>query len=248
MVAEATLPRRSIPNLAVQLAGLALLLALAELLPRVTTFHDLSTGVANAGRIVDAERALGIYTEPAVAAFGAEHAAVAAVGNVLYVALHVPVMAGALLWVYFRHPGHFPWLRAVFVGTMALTVLGYTLLPTAPPRFLPEFADAASAIYGEPAKPAEDGAVNTLAAFPSGHVGFALVAALAPLAILRSTPARLVWAAYPLFIGGLVVVTAHHFWFDVAAAFVAVLVAALVANRVSPPAPRPSPRARPPRG
>jgi membrane-associated phospholipid phosphatase len=239
MVAEATLPRRSIPHLALQLGGLALLLVVAELLPRVTTFHDLATGVANAERIVAAERALGIYTEPEVAAFGAGHDAVATVGNVLYVALHVPVMAGALLWVYFLHPGHFPWLRTIFITTMVLTVVGYTLLPTAPPRFLPDFADAASALYGESARPDEDGAVNTLAAFPSGHVAFALVAALAPIAILRAAPARALWAAYPVFIGALVVVTAHHFWLDAAGGFAVVLLALLVANRVSPPARRP---------
>jgi hypothetical protein len=218
---------------------------LAELLPRVTTYYDLSTGIANAERIVRVERALGIDSEPAVAAFGAEHDVLSAIGNVLYVALHVPVLAGALLWVYARHPAHYPWLRTIFVVTLALTVLGYTLLPTAPPRFLPDYADVAADLYG---RPDDEGAVNTLAAFPSGHVAFALVAALGPLAILRSTAARAAWAAYPVFVCVLVVLTAHHFWLDAAAGLAVVGVAVLVAGRLSPRAPRPRPPAPPRRG
>jgi membrane-associated phospholipid phosphatase len=225
-------PRRSVPNLLLQLGGLAVLLALAELLPRLTTFHDLPTGIANAEAILELERTLGIDNERRLAAFAADHRSVVQVGDALYVGLHVPVMAGVLLWVHLRRPDRFPWLRALFVVAMLLTVAGYVALPTAPPRFLPGFPDPGA----EP--PDAEGAVNTLAAFPSGHVVFAAVASMAPLCILRSRPARAAWALYPPFVAVLVVLTGHHFWLDVIAAAAVAVAARVVADRVSPPAPR----------
>ena len=155
--------------------------------------------------------------------------------------LHVPVMAGTLLWVYAARPLAFPWFRTVFVLAMALTVAGYVLLPTAPPRFLPAF----SAVTG--AEPTAAGAVNTLAAFPSGHVVFAVVASWAPLCLLRSRWARVPWALYPAFVGLLVVVTAHHWWLDVVAGIAVAVVARLLADRISPRARRTPRPAQPPR-
>jgi membrane-associated phospholipid phosphatase len=236
------LPRRSVPHLLAQLGGLGLLLLAAELLPRVFGSHELATGLANARDIAELERTLGIANELELARFGAEHAWIGTVGGALYVGLHVPVMAGALLWVYAARPLAFPWYRMVFALAMLLTVAGYVLLATAPPRFLPAFA----AVTG--AEPTARGAVNTLAAFPSGHVVFAVVASWAPLCLLRSRWARLPWALYPPFVGLLVVVTAHHWWLDVLAGIAVALAARMLADRISPrPPPRPAP-GRPPRG
>jgi membrane-associated phospholipid phosphatase len=236
------LPRRSVPHLLLQLGGLGVLLLVAELLPRVFGSHDLATGVANARGIVDLERSLGIANELELARFGAEHGWVATAGDALYVGLHVPVMAGTLLWVYAARPLAFPWFRMVFVLAMVLTVAGYVLLPTAPPRFLPAFAGVTEA------EPTADGAVNTLAAFPSGHVVFAVVASWAPLCLLRSRWACLPWALYPPFVGVLVVVTAHHWWLDVLAGVAVAVAARLLADRISPRAPRRPPPAPPGRG
>jgi len=230
------LRRRSVPHLLAQLGGLGLLLLAAELLPRVFGSHDLATGLANARDIVELERSLGIANELELARFGAEHGWIETVGGGLYVGLHVPVMAGTLLWVYAARPLAFPWFRMVFALAMLLTVAGYVLLPTAPPRFLPAFA----ALTG--AEPTDEGAVNTLAAFPSGHVVFAVVASWAPLCLLRSRWARAPWVLYPPFVALLVVVTAHHWWLDVLAGMAVAVAARMLADRISPRPPlRPPP-------
>jgi hypothetical protein len=214
----------------VNLLALTALLVLAELLPRVAGSHDLQAALANARAITGLEASLGLYVEPQLAGWVAERPWLARGLNVLYVGLHVPVLAGVLVWLYLRHPRHLRWARATFAGTMALTIAGYVLLPTAPPRFLPEVRDTAFLLFGDSATPAGSGAVNTLAAFPSGHVAFAVVAALGARRAMGPSRRRTAWLLYPLAIFVLVVVSAHHFWVDGLAAVAAVGVASAVAS------------------
>ena len=230
------LPRRSVPHLLAQLGGLGAAPAGRGAAAARLRLARPGDRAANARDIVELERSLGIANELELARFGAEHGWIETVGGGLYVGLHVPVMAGTLLWVYAARPLAFPWFRMVFALAMLLTVAGYVLLPTAPPRFLPAFA----ALTG--AEPTDDGAVNTLAAFPSGHVVFAVVASWAPLCLLRSRWARAPWVLYPPFVALLVVVSAHHWWLDVLAGIAVAVAARMLADRISPrPPPRPPP-------
>jgi hypothetical protein len=118
------------------------------------------------------------------------------------------------------------------VAAMALTVAGYAALPTAPPRFLPGFANTAATLYGDAAKPDGEGAINALAAFPSGHVVFALIAALPVVRLARHPAVRALAVGYPVLITVLVVATAHHFWLDAAGGLVVVALSAAVATLV----------------
>lgn len=219
--------------IAFNLMILGAVLVAAELVPRLAAHHDLATGIANARRILDAEHALRLPSEGGLVAWLRARPALGDVANVAYVALHVPVMAATFVWTYVRHPRGFRWTRAAFLVAMALTVAGYTLLPTAPPRFLPGADDPARALYGSAAGPGGDGAVNALAAFPSGHVVFALLAAIPVVWLARPPLLRAVAALYPVAIALLVVATEHHYWLDViAAAAVIVPVAGLAATRL----------------
>jgi hypothetical protein len=208
---------------------LVVLLVAAELLPRLAPHHDLATGVANARRILDAEAALGLPDEGDLSRWLAARPALADLANVVYVGLHVPAMAATFVWLYLTRPRPFAQTRTAFVAAMALTVAGYVLLPTAPPRFLPGVADGAEQLYGSAARPSGDGAINALAAFPSGHVVFALLAALPVVRYAGRRPIRLVAAAYPPFVVVLVVASAHHFWLDAAGGVLVVLLATGVA-------------------
>jgi hypothetical protein len=218
--------------IALNLLALAALLVLAELLPKLVGSHDLGTALRNARAITDLEAALGLYVEPELSAWVADRPWLARGLNVLYVGLHVPVLASVLVWLYARHPGAFRWARATFIGTMLLTVAGYVLLPTAPPRFLPEVRDTALLLFGDSATPTGSGAVNTLAAFPSGHVAFAVVAAVAARRAMRRSWRRTLWLGYPLGTFALVIVSAHHFWVDGLAAFAVVGLSAAGASRL----------------
>jgi hypothetical protein len=176
------------------------------------------------------EASLGLPGEAGAAAWLAARPAVETVANAAYVGLHVPVLAATLTWLYVTRPQAFAWTRTLFAATLALTVAGYTALPTAPPRLLPGFADGAAALYGAAARPSGGGAVNVLAAFPSGHVAFALVAALPVVRLARRPAVRLLAAAYPVLVAAMVVATAHHFWLDAAAAVAVVALAAAAAG------------------
>lgn len=221
--------------IALNLVALVAVLLAAELIPRLAPHHDLPTGIANARRLLDIEGTLHLPAERGVAAWLRARPALADAANVAYVALHVPAMAATLIWTYLRRPRGFAWTRAAFLVAMALTVAGYTLLPTAPPRFLPGAADPARELYGSAAGPGGDGAVNALAAFPSGHVVFALIAAIPVVVLARPLALRALAALYPPAVALLVVATEHHYWIDAAAGAAVVVVAALVATRIAGP-------------
>lgn len=169
---------------------------------------DPAGPLARAQALVGFERSLGLYFEPAVAAWFAARPALLGVVEFLYVWGHVPATVGALVWARLEHPGAFTRARDTFVATQAVVVVGYLLMPTAPPRLL----------TGE----VPDGGIVALlqspyAALPSGHVAFAIVTAgiVGTLAAWRWVR----WAAplYPLLVTLVVVGTANHFWIDAVA-------------------------------
>lgn len=232
--------------IALNLMLLTAVLVAAELVPRLAPHHDLATGLANARRLLHLEAALPLPSERRLADGLRARPALGDVANVAYVALHVPAMAATLVWTYLRHPRGFVWTRAAFLVAMALTVAGYALLPTAPPRFLPGAGDPASDLYGSAAGPGGDGAVNALAAFPSGHVVFALIAAIPVVRLARAPALRVAAALYPPAVALLVVATEHHYWIDALAGAAVVAVAAPVATRLTgPPVREPASTPRP---
>ncbi len=55
---------------------------------------------------------------------------------------------------------------------------------------------------------------NPFAAVPSMHVAFALMLGLSLVRLVNSWPVKLFWAAYPLVVTFVVLVTANHWWTD----------------------------------
>jgi membrane-associated phospholipid phosphatase len=143
------------------------------------------------------------------------------------------VLGLALLWIYVRHNEVFPRVRNWVLGTNMVALIGYVLLPTAPPRFFPEegFVDTL----------AQSGAVNhgsglielasnRYAAMPSIHAADALIIGFAMAMLVRSRWARLAWTLWPSWVWFTVMATGNHFWLDVAAG---VGVAALAATMLA---------------
>ena len=58
-----------------------------------------------------------------------------------YSALHYIVTPAVLFWVYRRHPLGYRRVRNVLVGATATGLIGFVLLPVAPPRMLPGYVD-----------------------------------------------------------------------------------------------------------
>ena len=198
---------------------------------------------SNARAIVDFEQSTGLFFEQGLQAWAMGQRALIDMANFMYVNSHFVMTTGALVWLYLRHNDRFYFVRNMFMVAMGLALVGYLLMPTAPPRFFPELGFVDTIAYYVNVKH-DSGLValffNPYAAVPSMHVAFALMISVPALLVVRSRVAKLLWAIYPLLITFVVIVTGNHWFMDaVAGAVVAgasALVAAHVLSRVWPAA------------
>ena len=171
---------------------------------------------ANAREIVDAERALGLFFEPAVHAWANANALVIDFASWMYLNSHFAVTTVTLAWIYLRRNERFYFVRNMFMVSMAIALAGYAAFPTAPPRLMPEwgFEDSVAAFTGIGPEDSASLLFNPFAAVPSMHVGFALMLGLAMARIVRRRWAAWAWTAYPALVAFVVVATANHWWLD----------------------------------
>jgi membrane-associated phospholipid phosphatase len=142
------------------------------------------------------------------------------------------VVGIALLWIYFRAHDRFLRFRDTLIAANLIGLVGYVLLPTAPPRMFPEagFNDTLaqhSAVDHSSSVVAF--ASNPYAAMPSLHSADALIVGVAMALVVRRRWAKAVWLAWPPWVWISVMATGNHFWLDIAAG---VLVAAVAAALV----------------
>jgi membrane-associated phospholipid phosphatase len=183
------------------------------------------------GRLVlDVQRSLHTLVEPdlqhvVLQAGGAFLAAV----NWTYWFAQFVVMGLALLWIYFARNEAFLRVRNWILVTNLLALVGYVLMPTAPPRMFPEegFVDtlAASAALNHGSGLVEL-ASNQFAAMPSVHAADALIVGFAMALLVRTRVAKALWTLWPSWVWFSVMATGNHFWLDVAAGVALALFAA----------------------
>jgi len=93
----------------------------------------------------------------------------------------------------------------------------YVLVPTAPPRMLPEwgFTDSVQAFTGVDHDTGSTGVLfNPFAAIPSMHVAFSLMLGMTMVQIVRRRWAKALWYAYSPLVTFVVIATANHWWLD----------------------------------
>src|SRR5690348_9175443 len=137
------------------------------------------------------------------------------------------VVGLALLWVYLRRHEAFIRFRNTILLANVIGLVGYVVLPTAPPRMFPDFgfddtlSQFASLNHGS-------GLVNFFAnpyaAMPSLHAADALIVGIVLFAVCRNWFGKAVWAIWPLWVWFSVMATGNHFWLDVLAGIVVALV------------------------
>jgi membrane-associated phospholipid phosphatase len=183
------------------------------------------------GRLVlDVQRSLHTLVEPdlqhvVLQAGGAFLAAV----NWTYWFAQFVVMGLALLWIYFARNDAFLRVRNWILVTNLLALVGYVLMPTAPPRMFPEegFVDT---LAGSAALNHGSGLVelasNQFAAMPSVHAADALIIGFAMALLVRTRLAKALWTLWPSWVWFSVMATGNHFWLDVAAGVALALFAA----------------------
>jgi hypothetical protein len=171
----------------------------------------------NAREVINIERALGLFFEPSVNAWATANDAVTDFASWMYVNSHFAITTVALAWIYLRRNERFYFVRNMFMVAMGLALVGYMVLPTAPPRMIPGygFHDSVAAFTGVDADTGSAGVLfNPYAAIPSMHVAFSLMLGVTMARMTRRRWAQALWYAYSPLVTFVVIATANHWWID----------------------------------
>jgi hypothetical protein len=195
----------------------------------------------NARDLIGIERTLNIFVEPSVQAFTSGQQWLLDWTSWMYINAQTSVTLGALAWLYFCRNESFYFVRNMFLVAFGVALIGYSVFPTAPPRFFPEwgFFDAVSDFTGVPQDSVTINSLfNPYAAVPSMHVAFALMIGVPLARLTRWRAAKIFWATYPLLVVFVIVATANHFIADAVLGAVAAGIGALAARALARTRPR----------
>jgi membrane-associated phospholipid phosphatase len=145
------------------------------------------------------------------------------------------VLGLAMLWVYLRRNYAFTRFRNWILLANVIGLVGYVLVPTAPPRMFPTFGfgDSVGNFGGlNHGSSLVELASNPYAAMPSLHSADALIMGITLALVVRHRWAKVLWLLWPAWVWFAVMATGNHFWLDILAGIlVAVLSAAIVYRR-----------------
>lgn len=189
---------------------------------------DRSVGEAfwNGTLVIEAQNRLGLLVEPAVQHVVEGSSFLIAATSYTYWLSQFAVVGATLLWVYFRHHDRFAGFRNWLIAANLVGLVGYVVMPTAPPRMFPEwgFSDTlAQHASVNHSSGLITFAANPYAAMPSLHAMDALIVGIVMASMCRTWLARALWLAWPGWVAFAVVGTGNHFWLDVLAGFVLAL-------------------------
>ncbi len=186
--------------------------------------------------VIEAEQRVGALFEPTLQRLVDSSGLLVTATSYTYWLSQFAVVGITLLWVYFEHHDRFAGFRNWLIGANLLGLLGYILVPTAPPRMFPEwgFADT----LAEHASLSHDSglialASNPYAAMPSLHSMDAVIVGIVMFGVCRSLVARILWLLWPAWVWFSVMGTGNHYWLDVVAGVGLALATGLVLFRRS---------------
>jgi len=191
--------------------------------------------VANAQSVVSIERSLGIFWEPHVQRLVVGDHDLIVAANWLYVNIQFTVNAVFLAILYAYRNEIFYFVRNMFFVAMGIALVVHLAIPVAPPRMLPQFGfvdTVRQVAHINQDSGAVSLFVNPYAAVPSMHMCFALLVGVIGWRLVRRRWARGLFAAYPLLVLVIIVITANHFLLDAVAGAVVALLAAIAAQYV----------------
>ncbi|WP_018544929.1 phosphatase PAP2 family protein [Streptomyces sp. LaPpAH-108] len=144
-----------------------------------------------------------------------------------YASLHYLVTPAILVWLFRSHAVRYRAARTWLMTSTFIGLIGFTLLPTCPPRLLHPghgFTDTMAQYRaygwwgGEASAPrGMGGMTNQYAAMPSLHVGWALFCGVMLWRYGRTRAAKAAAVIYPLFTALVVMGTANHYLLDAVA-------------------------------
>ena len=204
---------------------------------RLLADYSFAAASHRASAILDVERYAGIDIERWLNEVTASVEWLGLATSYWYAALHYLVTPAALIFVYFRRRADYHRARDALILGSAIGLLGYIVLPTAPPRLVGGYVDvlAQNAEAGwwssHASAPAGLGHLtNELAAMPSLHVGWTLWVAWALWGAFNRA-ARAVLVFYVLGTTFVVVATGNHWVLDAVAGLAVVALGIAVTGR-----------------
>lgn len=195
--------------------GIALAAVFAYFGVRGFTEGSKALAIENAHRLVDLEKALGIFWEPDMQEAIVKNDGVVTLMNWVYMFGHWPVIAVVAVWLVWRRPDVYYLTRNAFLISGLIGLVVFATFPVAPPRLAElDFVDTIterSESYRVLQPPAF---VNQYAAMPSLHFGWNVLIAVAMVRTMHWVPVRVFAVALPVAMAFAVVLTANHFIID----------------------------------
>jgi len=190
--------------------------------------RSVADAFSNGEWVLRTERELGALFEPAVQRVVDTSSIMLTLTSYTYWLSQFAVVGITLLYVYFRHHERFAGFRNWLIVANLLGLVGYVLMPTAPPRMFPEWGFVDSlAQYS--AVSHDSGLIawgsNPYAAMPSLHAMDAFIVGVVMFGLVRSLIAKALWLAWPAWVAFTVIATGNHYWLDVAAGVVLAIIA-----------------------
>ncbi len=212
--------------------GLVALAFLCYFLVRGAVIDRHGEALHNANRIMDMERAFGIFWEPRLQEVVLNRKPLVDLFNFIYFWLDFPlvVLVGLLLYFFRRH--QYTIARDALLLSGAISLVVYNLYPVMPPRLLPtgEFIGTIEK-YNQLSYQAQSmqAFVNPYAAVPSLHFGWAVVIGGSIIIATRNPFARAFGIVLPWAQMAAIVFTANHYILDAFAGLIVCLVGIVLA-------------------
>ena len=205
---------------------------------RLLARGDVTTAVDHGMAILRAEKALHLNAEHPLNRLFTKTPALGIPADFAYASLHYLVTPVILVWLFRRRPARYRAARTWLMLSTVLGLVGFTLLPTCPPRLLDAgqgFVDTMAQFSsygwwgGEASAPRGMGAMtNQYAAMPSLHVGWALWCGVMLWRHGRTPLLKVLGVAYPLLTTLVVMGTANHYFLDAVAGVAVMCIGALL--------------------
>ena len=185
--------------------------------------RDPSQAFANGWKVIDIEQRLTGLGELTLQGWTQSSEFLETLVSWTYWNSEFTVIGLALLWVYLRRNEAFTRFRNTILLANGLGLIGYVLLPTAPPRFFTTigFDDTLAQFGGlNHGSGLVELASNPYAAMPSLHAADALIVGIILASVVRRTVFKVLWLLWPAWVWFAVMATGNHFWLDVLAGIV----------------------------